>query len=70
MKNKKGLAKKINKSNSVTIRTWILFGIFLYVSFLSLKIILNANRVAASVIIPDPISVQKITSAPHKTLKK
>ena len=62
---------KKSKNGSVTTRTWILFGIFLIVSFYCFKIISAAQKMAAETVIPAPISVVIPSKAPiHKTIKK
>jgi uncharacterized membrane protein len=63
MKNKK------SKSYAIPNRTWILFGIFLIISIYCLKIVFAAQKMAASVVIPAPITVQTPTPI-HKTIKK
>jgi cell division protein FtsX len=69
MKSKKSSAKKVIKTNRVTTRTWIMFGIFLFVSFLCLKVIANANQLTNSIVIPAPVAVPTISTV-HKTVKK
>ncbi|MFA6007553.1 MAG: hypothetical protein WC784_02820 [Candidatus Shapirobacteria bacterium] len=70
MKSKKRSAKKVNKTGSVTTRTWIMFAIFLFVSFICLKIIVNSNKLTNSIVIPAPVAIQNTTPAVHKTIKK
>lgn len=73
MKAKKKSVKKVSQTGSVTIRTWVLFGIFLIVSFYSLKVVLAARKITESIAIPTPFVAQIPTKAPaaiHKTVKK
>jgi len=73
MKSKKSPAKKVNKTCGVTTRTWVMFGIFVFVSFICLKIISQANRLANSIVIPAPVALPTIVKKPvtiHKVIKK
>jgi len=76
MKNKKNSVKKVKPNNGVTTRTWIMFGIFLFISIICLKIISRANALANSIVIPAPVAVEStaksktITPVVHKVIKK
>jgi hypothetical protein len=73
MKAKKSPAKKITKTSGVTTRTWVLFGIFLIVSFYTLRVVFAARKITESIVIPTPVTLQIPTKAPttvHKAVKK
>lgn len=73
MKNKKSSVKRVKKTSSVTIRTWVMFGIFLFISFICLKVIANANKITNSIVIPAPVVIPTVVQKPttiHKVIKK
>ena len=63
---------KKSKANLTTSRTWILFGIFLIVSLYCLKVINAAQKMANSIVIPDPVVIEVPTKtvSPVKKLVK
>jgi hypothetical protein len=70
MKTKKSKSKK---TTGVTTRTWVLFIIFLVVSFYCLKVVFAAQKMVDSVVIPTPIPLitpAKTVTPVHKTVKR
>ena len=67
------MKSKKNQAKNVTIQTWFIFGMFLVVSFICLKVVFSAKQINDSIVIPTPVVVQipaKATTTIHKAVKK